>query len=78
MKCFTNVSFFRSSFEDPELRFTSFRSRLPFLKVKETHFKGCTHFEVKKKPCNVEPYHMHKALAQSTGLSSTTSIEYRY
>ncbi|CAB4417976.1 unnamed protein product [Rhizophagus irregularis] len=28
MKCFTNVSFFRSSFEDPGLRFTSFQSRL--------------------------------------------------
>ncbi|GET61344.1 hypothetical protein RIR_jg28030.t1 [Rhizophagus irregularis DAOM 181602=DAOM 197198] len=32
----------RSSFEGLKLRFTSFRSGLPFSKV---HFKGRTHFE---------------------------------
>ncbi|CAB4387430.1 unnamed protein product [Rhizophagus irregularis] len=50
------------------------RSRTPFYFIS----KQTTIFEVKIEPCNVELYHTHKAPAQSTGLSSTTSIEYLY
>ncbi|CAB4392948.1 unnamed protein product [Rhizophagus irregularis] len=43
-----------------------------FFSFRGEHFKGRTHFKVKMEPCNVEPYHTHKAPVQSIGLSSTS------